>query len=167
MYVTAECSGTDGSSGSASADGSAIATAETHAKALLDGFVSIDTCGSCTAEVELFAQSSESAFVESVSEAWVSVTNGPYANSRSRRQSEYEKSIVEALIPTVAGFAIEVQAGFSGEGETCSVVTQGGVQTGDSGVVCDSFVESWTETASVSSIAEAGAILSILFKLNS
>lgn len=73
VYVKAECTGTDGSSGSASADGAAIATAQAHAKALLDGFISVETCGSCTAEVSVFGESSESAFVESVSEAWVAV----------------------------------------------------------------------------------------------
>ena len=152
--MEAECTGTGDSSGGASADGAALATAEAYAKALLDGFISLETCGSCTAEVEIFAQSSESAFVESVSEAWVSVNTGP--NSSSQRQGAYEESIVEALIPTLVGLAVEVQAGFSGVGEVCSVVANGGVQTGDNGVECESFVESFTETFSQSSITEAG-----------
>lgn len=86
------------------------------------------------------------------------VNTGPYADSNTKSQEKFDENIEIALIPTMVGLATEVQAGFSGEGEVCSVSTNGGVQTGDKGVECESFVESWTETESISSVTEAGTL---------
>jgi hypothetical protein len=66
--VECESSGS-GVYGHASAYAKAAATAEARAKALLQGWVEVETCQGCKAAAELFAVASTDIFVKAVAES--------------------------------------------------------------------------------------------------
>ena len=71
--VDLDCTLAGAATAAAAATASATAVAEASAEALLDGMVSVETCGGCSATVNLFGSATRDLFVEAVASASASV----------------------------------------------------------------------------------------------